>query len=40
MRWLAASVVIQCIAIVILFVRMVRVEKLVRGMLGGWKRGR
>jgi hypothetical protein len=38
--WTEAVVVIQGILIVILFVRMVRVERVVRNMLGGWKRGR
>lgn len=38
--WLAVAATVEGVLVLILFVRMARVEKIVRGLLGGWKRGR
>lgn len=38
--WLEVAAIAEGALIVVLFVRLARVESIVRGMLGGWKRGR
>lgn len=38
--WLELAAIGEGILIVVLFVRVNRLESVMRGMLGGWKRGR